>query len=384
MAVTEDYLAFVLEQFARVAPVTSRRMFGGVGIYADGVFFGVIDNNQIFLRTGPGNLADYESVGSAAFQPMGPDTKPMSYHELPVGVLEDVAKLRLWVSKAITEATATKKPVKRKRGGDGSPSPTDQTTRLAVRVLARHASVMQLTGKTCVVTGAARGIGLALAEMLVAAGAKAVLSDIDAGALAEALKRFLSGSAAGVAADVSKAADMQRLAEEATRAFGPVDVWINNAGLARHRWIPDYTEAEIDLMLDVNLKGTILGSQAALQRMIPRKAGSIVNIISTASLRGVPSETVYCAAKWGVRGFTQGLQEEAAPHGIRVIAVLPGGVATEFWSSAAERPAPLEKFLTAAQVADAVRRLLEMDDWVTPRELVLRSLADSDFSVKPA
>ncbi len=243
---------------------------------------------------------------------------------------------------------------------------------------------MQLTGKTCVVTGAARGIGFALAETLVAAGAKVVLSDVDSAGLTEAVKKFPAGLAHGVVADVAKAADMARLADEAAKTFGPVDVWINNAGLARHRWIPDYTEAEIDLMLDVNLKGTILGSQAALRRMIPRKAGSIVNIISTASLRGVPSETVYCAAKWGVRGFTQGLQEEAAPHGIRVIAVLPGGVATEFWSAAAERPAPLEKFLSAAQVADAVRRLLEMDDWVMPRELVLRSLADSDFSVKPA
>ena len=122
MAVSEDYLAFVLEQFARVAPVTSRRMFGGVGIYADGVFFGVIDNNQLFLRTGSGNVADYEAQGCAAFQPMGPGTKPMSYHELPSGVLEDVSQLRLWLSKALAEAAAAKKPVKRKRGGNGSPS----------------------------------------------------------------------------------------------------------------------------------------------------------------------------------------------------------------------------------------------------------------------
>jgi len=87
-------------------------------------------------------------------------------------------------------------------------------------------------------------------------------------------------------------------------------------------------------MLAVNLKGTILGSQAALRVMIPHKRGHIINVISTASLRGIPSETVYCAAKWGVRGFTQGLQEEAAAHRIRVTAVLPGGVATEFWDGA--------------------------------------------------
>jgi short-subunit dehydrogenase len=153
--------------------------------------------------------------------------------------------------------------------------------------------------------------------------------------------------------------------------------------LARHRWIPDYTEEEIDLMLGVNLKGTILGSQVALKRMIPRKSGSIMNIISTASLRGVPSETVYCAAKWGVRGFTQGLQEEAAAHNIRVIALLPGGVDTAFWEDASARKAPVEKFLTPDQVADAAVKALQMDDWCVAREIVLRSMADSDFSVKP-
>ena len=122
MAVSEDYLAFVLEQFARVTPMTSRRMFGGVGLYADGLFFGVIDNNQVFLRTGPGNVGDYEAQACAAFQPMGPDTKPMSYHELPAGVLEDLAQLRLWLGKALIEAAAAKKPAKPKRGRDGSPS----------------------------------------------------------------------------------------------------------------------------------------------------------------------------------------------------------------------------------------------------------------------
>jgi short-subunit dehydrogenase len=118
--------------------------------------------------------------------------------------------------------------------------------------------------------------------------------------------------------------------------------------------------------------------------MIPQKRGHIINVISTASLRGIPSETVYCAAKWGVRGFTQGLQEEAAAHRIRVTAVLPGGVATEFWSGASERQAPMEKFLTPQQVADAMVKVLEMDDFCVARELVLRSIEDSDFSVKPA
>lgn len=234
---------------------------------------------------------------------------------------------------------------------------------------------MNLQGQVCVVTGAARGIGLAVAQVLASKGARVVLADVDEAAL----KAVSMPNAKAVVCDITKAADVARLAAEA----GDIAVWINNAGLARHRWIPDYTEAEIDLMLAVNLKGTILGSQAALRAMIPHKRGHIINVISTASLRGIPSETVYCAAKWGVRGFTQGLQEEAAAHRIRVTAVLPGGVATEFWDGASERQAPKEKFLTPQQVAEAMVKVIEMDDFCVARELVLRSIEDSDFSVKP-
>ena len=244
---------------------------------------------------------------------------------------------------------------------------------------------MNLEGKTCIVTGAARGIGLAIGRALLQRGARIALADIDQAALNAAVAELNGGpNVISVTCDITHADAVRKLADEAESQLGPIAVWINNAGLARHRWITDYTEQEIDLMLAVNLKGTILGSQAALQRMIPRRGGHIINIISTASLRGIPSETVYCAAKWGVRGFTQGLAEEAAPHRIRVTALLPGGVDTAFWTDASERQAPVEKFLRAEHLAEATIGVLEMDDFCVPRELVLRSLDDSDFSVKPA
>lgn len=243
---------------------------------------------------------------------------------------------------------------------------------------------MHLQDQVCVITGAARGIGLAIAKSLADRGAKPVLVDLDAAALDAAVAELPEGQALAVTADVSRAADLERVVAQTGARLGEIAVWINNAGLARHRWIPDYSEAEIDLMLDVNLKGTILGSQAALRAMIPQRRGHIVNVISTASLRGIPSETVYCAAKWGVRGFTQGLAEEAAPHRIRVTALLPGGVDTAFWDDASERDAPRQLFLRPEQVADGIVRCLEMDDTCVPRELVLRSLDDADFSVQPA
>lgn len=236
---------------------------------------------------------------------------------------------------------------------------------------------MNLADQVCVVTGAAKGIGLATAQQLLARGARVALLDLEPVPL----------DAEGVLAlrcDVAQAAEVAAAAAQIARQLGPVAVWVNNAGLARHRWIADYSEAEIDLMLAVNLKGAILGSQAALRAMIPQRAGHIVNVISTASLRGIPSESVYCAAKWGVRGFTQALAEEAAAHRIRVTAVLPGGVDSAFWDAASPRQAPRQLFLKPAHVADGILRCLEMDDVCVPRELVLRSLDDSDFSVQPA
>jgi NAD(P)-dependent dehydrogenase (short-subunit alcohol dehydrogenase family) len=236
---------------------------------------------------------------------------------------------------------------------------------------------MNLTNQVCAVTGGAKGIGLATAQALLARGARVALLDLENVTLGHP-------SAMSIRCDVSRAAEVQSAVDQITEQLGPIAVWVNNAGLARHRWIPDYTEDEIDLMLAVNLKGTILGSQAALKAMIPHKRGHIINVISTASLRGIPSETVYCAAKWGVRGFTQGLAEEAAAHRIRVTAILPGGVDTAFWDDASQREAPKQMFLKPEHIANGIVSCIEMDDFCVPRELVLRSLDDSDFSVKPA
>jgi NAD(P)-dependent dehydrogenase (short-subunit alcohol dehydrogenase family) len=235
---------------------------------------------------------------------------------------------------------------------------------------------MNLKNQVCAVTGGAKGIGLATVEALLARGARVAVLDLDNVALDHP-------NALSIRCDVTRAAEVQAAVGQITEQLGPIAVWVNNAGLARHRWIPDYTEAEIDLMLAVNLKGTILGSQAALKAMMPHKHGHIINVISTASLRGIPSETVYCAAKWGVRGFTQGLAEEAAAHRIRVTAILPGGVDTAFWDDASQRQAPKQLFLKPEHIAHGIVSCIEMDDFCVPRELVLRSLDDSDFTVKP-
>jgi NAD(P)-dependent dehydrogenase (short-subunit alcohol dehydrogenase family) len=242
---------------------------------------------------------------------------------------------------------------------------------------------MEVSGNTAVVTGAAKGIGLEIARGLLGNGMRVALFDVDEAALQQARSDLGEASTLAVPCDVSNATSVAEAVQATETGLGPIAVWVNNAGLARHRWIPDYTEAEIDLMLDVNLKGTILGSQAALKVMAPRRRGHILNVISTASLRGIPSETVYCAAKWGVRGFTQGLAEEAAAHRVRVTAILPGGVDTDFWTDASRGDAPRQLFLQPHHIASAVTQCVGMDEFCVPREMVIRSIDDSDFSVKP-
>ncbi len=238
---------------------------------------------------------------------------------------------------------------------------------------------MDLTDKICLVTGAARGIGLAIADRLHQAGAKVVLCDVDKEQVERAAASLSAHRAIGVQADVSKERDIEYAVETTLKKWGEVSVWINNAGLARHASVADIRGDDIDRMMSVNVKGTILGSKHALKRMAPFRSGHIVNILSTAALNGLPGQSVYCASKFAARGFTLALQEEAAPLGIRVTAVLPGGVNTPFWIDAKERDRPPESILLPPeQIAKAVLSVLQTDEMCVIKELVVRSIHDVD------
>lgn len=113
MAVTPDYRAFVLEQMGRVAPVTSRSMFGGVGIYSDGFFFALLDNDTTYLKVDDSNCGDFEAAGTGPFSPFGDPKMVMQYYELPADLLEDADALRPWMSKAIDVARAARRKKKR-------------------------------------------------------------------------------------------------------------------------------------------------------------------------------------------------------------------------------------------------------------------------------
>lgn len=115
MAVTASYRDFVVEQLARIAPVRARAMFGGVGLYVDGLFCALIADDTLYFKVDGSNRADYEAVGAGPFMPFGPDGEVMHYYQVPADVLEDDEQLRAWLNKAMAVARRKTKPKRRQR-----------------------------------------------------------------------------------------------------------------------------------------------------------------------------------------------------------------------------------------------------------------------------
>jgi NAD(P)-dependent dehydrogenase (short-subunit alcohol dehydrogenase family) len=178
-----------------------------------------------------------------------------------------------------------------------------------------------LAGKTVVVTGGTRGIGLAIVEACTAAGANVVV-----GARTPSDAMTASG-ASFLATDVRSAEQVHALAAHAKNAHGRLDVWINNAGVSVWRALDRVDEAFVRSLVDTNLLGTLWGCQAAARHLA--SGGAIVNMASLAGRRGSPNNSVYCASKFGVVGLTQALALELGPSGVRVNAVCPVYVRTE-------------------------------------------------------
>ena len=190
----------------------------------------------------------------------------------------------------------------------------------------------ELSGKFAVVTGAARGMGYAVAKRLAAAGAGVVINDINTEAAARAASELGAAgyTALAVPGDVTLASDVGRLMARAAEHYGEVHILVNNAGILRPTPVIDIQEDEWDLVVNVNLKGTYLCSRAVLPGMQKAGWGRIVNFSSTA---GKNVSTVggahYTAAKAGILGFTRHLAKEVAGYGITVNAVCPGLIDTE-------------------------------------------------------
>ncbi len=185
-----------------------------------------------------------------------------------------------------------------------------------------------LAGRTAIVTGAARGIGAAIARLFAAHGATLVLGDLD-GAAAQALARSLGPQHQALRADVASLVDAEALAALAQSATGRLDILVNNAGLGLSKPFMDTTPDDIERVMRVNLVGTMLCSQAALRRMLPAGYGRIVSISSISGQRGNVNRTAYGASKASIELITRVMTAELAAPGITFNAIAPGAVETE-------------------------------------------------------
>lgn len=193
--------------------------------------------------------------------------------------------------------------------------------------------LISLEGRAAVITGAGRGIGLAIARRLTEAGADVLIGDLDAAsaeASAAALSKEFGRRVVGTALNVGEEASIIALADRAVSEFGKLDIWVNNAGIFPGSPTVDQTVDIWDRVQDINLRGSFIGAREAGKRMLAQtpQGGVIVNIASVSGYSGRPGLAAYVASKHGVVGLTKSLGVEWGPHGIRVLGIAPTGITT--------------------------------------------------------
>lgn len=220
-----------------------------------------------------------------------------------------------------------------------------------------------LEGKTALITGAARGIGRAIAEKFAAAGSDLVLCDVKEEWLADTAEAVADKGRKAVclAVDVSKAVEVQTAVDAALKTLGKIDVLVNNAGITRDGFLIRMSEADWDAVLAVNLKGAFLFTKAVAKHMMKQRSGVVVNLASIIGMIGNAGQCNYAASKAGVIAFTKSAARELASRHIRVNAVAPGYIQTKMTETLPEdmqkkmlEAIPLARFGVPDDVANVV------------------------------
>jgi 3-oxoacyl-[acyl-carrier protein] reductase len=235
-------------------------------------------------------------------------------------------------------------------------------------------SAKPLEGKVAVITGASRGIGLAIAQRLGEMGAKLGICSRNPQKLEAATKQLRATASAvfEMPVDVARPDQISAFVQATQKNLGPIDILVNNAGVGWFGPTQDATEGNWDSVLDTNLKSVFLVSKAVAPSMIERKAGHIINIASLAGKNVFKNGGVYCASKWGLMGLTGCMAEDLRQFGIRVSAICPGTVDTEFSPHTGKDPA---KLLQSEDIAHAVAMLVTQSPQSFISEVLIRPTA---------
>lgn len=231
---------------------------------------------------------------------------------------------------------------------------------------------MRLDGKVAVVTGAGRGIGKAVALSLAKSGCRVVLSARTPAQLEEVQREIEQGggTAATVPADLTRDEAIDTLAAESRRAYGAVDVLINNAGWGKRSPVVKINVKDLDQTVRLNLRAPILLAKLLLPDMIAKNEGAVINIGSVSGKTGEANGAAYSATKFGLIGFTQSLYEEVRERGIKVAVILPGFVDTPLIPP--NRQLDRSKMIQAADVAQTVHYVLTSPTTSCPVEITIR------------
>jgi 3-oxoacyl-[acyl-carrier protein] reductase len=218
---------------------------------------------------------------------------------------------------------------------------------------------MNLSGSIALVTGGSGGIGRAIAQTLLSAGARVAITGRNKAKLDEA---SASLGAFGILADVSVEADVERTYKEALAKFGDLDILINNAGIGTFQNLIDVDTAAFQRVFATNVTGAMMMGREAAKIFIKRNRGNIVNIGSTAGLRGAAQGTTYYGSKFALRGMTECWRAELRKHNVRVVLVNPSEVVSDFFSANGITQNVNASKLRTEEIARMVKSVLEMDD----------------------
>jgi 3-oxoacyl-[acyl-carrier protein] reductase len=218
---------------------------------------------------------------------------------------------------------------------------------------------MNLKNSVALITGGSSGIGRAVAQSLSASGARVAITGRDQARLEKAAREL---GVHPIHADVAVEADVERTYREVLQQFGDLDILVNNAGVGVFKNLVDFERKDFEAVFATNVAGAMLMAREAARHFVKRQRGNIVNIASTAALRGAPKGTAYYGSKFALRGMTECWRAELRQYNVRVFLVNPSEVLTNFYPTAGLSQKENETKLRAEEIAHVVKTLLEMDD----------------------